>query len=141
MTCLRWERLSLAATVFCFARLKVAIFNPRSSLYSYFRNSTLLGFSLSRSRPVVSKQILLYYTIKTRNQSQTNPRIHLNPANTNQMAPLPSLLGPLAICHTNPKTPQKLPQILNFPTLSPTLDLFFKPTVNLDQNLVIHYVQ
>ena len=127
MTCLRWERLSLAATAFCFARLKVAIFNPRSSLYSYFHNSTLLGFSLSRSRPVVSKQILLYYTIKTRNQSQTNPRNHMNPANTNQMAPPPSLLGPPALRHTNPNTPHKFIQILTFPTLTPLLTFPLNP--------------
>ena len=128
------ERVSLAATILCFARLKVAIFNPRSSLYSYYHNSTLLGFSLSRSKPVAPKQILLYYTIKTRNQSQTNLIIHLNPANRNQMAPPRSLLGPPTLRHTNPKTPQKLPQILTFPSLTPTLDLFFKPTTNLDQN-------
>ena len=90
---------------------------------------------------MVPKQILLYYTIKTRNQSQTNPRNHPNPANTNQMASPPSLLGPPTLRHTNLKTPQKLPQILTFPTLTPTLDLFFKPTANLDQNLVTHYVQ
>ena len=72
---------------------------------------------------------------------QTNPRNHLNPTNTNQMVPPPSLPGPLTLRHNNPKTPQKLPQILTFPSLTPTLDLFFKLTANLDQNLVTHYVQ
>ena len=57
------------------------------------------------------------------------------------MVPPPSILGPLTLRHNNPKTPQKLPQILTFPSLTPTLDLFFKLTANLDQNLVTHYVQ
>ena len=64
----------------------------------------------------------------------------MNPANTNQMAPPPSLLGPPALRHTNPNTPHKFIQILTFPTLTPTIDLSFKPTANLDQNLVTHYV-
>ena len=65
----------------------------------------------------------------------------MNPANTNQMASPPSLLGPPTLRHTNLKTPQKLPQILTFPILTPIIDLFFKSTANLDQNLVTHYVQ
>ena len=56
------------------------------------------------------------------------------------MAPPPSLLGPPALRHTNPNTPHKFIQILTFPTLTPTIDLSFKPTANLDQNLVTPYV-
>ena len=120
-------------------RLYIYIYIQICKFYIHIITIPLFGDSHSLANPWYPSNLTVLYHKNQKlitnkpQKSPEPPQIQIK-----LMAPplAPSLLGPLALRHTNPKTPQKLPQNLTFPTLTPTLDLFFKPTANLDQNLV-----